>query len=158
MIALVSCDVSSASDKKTYPDQFGEIAFDAALDDPGFQLCDSSQMVHSRVSLNYSGGRKRIEELCKQQVNVGGNAYAFNGYILIRFLVNCKGESDRFRIETLDEGFMPIECPDGLVSLVENAVRSLNEWVISKPENVGKDHSKYLNFKMVNGRVDAIIH
>jgi len=158
MVWLVACDGHKNETGFQYPDQFGEIGFDEELDDAAFELCDTSTMVHSRVSLNYEGGRKRIEEICKQQVNVAENAYAYNGYILVRFLVNCNGESDRFRIETLDEGFEQKACPDALVSLVENAVRSLNEWLVIKPENVGKDHSKYLNFKMIDGQVNAIIH
>lgn len=158
MFWLVGCDHNKEYESTDYPDQFGEIEFDADLDRPDFQLCDESGLVHSRVSLNYEGGRKRIEEICKERVNIAESTYAFNGYILVRFLVNCKGESDRFRIEILDEGFEKQVCPDALISLVENAVRSLDAWTITKPENEGKDHSKYLNFKMIDGRIDAIIH
>ncbi len=158
MTWLLGCNTQKAEKALQYPDQFGEIKFNADLDNPAFELCDASNIVHSRVSLNYEGGRKRIEEICKEKVNGRENPYAFSGYILVRFLVNCKGQSDRFRIETLDDGFEKKACPDALILRVEKAVRSLDAWTITKPENEGKDHSKYLNFKMINGRVDAIIH
>lgn len=72
--------------------------------------------------------------------------------------MNCNGAPGRFRIETMDDGFSPIDSPKGLDNLVKNAVRSLDEWVIEKTENNGKDHSKYLRFKFVNGQIDAIMH
>ncbi len=159
LLWVTACSPNTAEEATDYPDQFGEIPFDASsLDDPDFKLCNPKDLVHSRVSLNYKGGRKRIEELCKEAINGSETSYSYNGYVLLRFLVNCNGTSERFRIETMDEGFNRQECPEGLVSLVENAVRSLDEWVVEKPENVGKDHSKYLNFKIINGQVDAIIH
>ncbi len=158
LLWATSCKPNDSGKVNDYPDQFGEIAFDASQDHPDFKLCNPKELVHSRVSLGYEGGRKRIEVICKEVINESEMSFPYNGYVLVRFLVNCDGASGRFRIETMDYGFNEQECPKELVSLIENAVRSLDEWVVEKPENVGKDHSKYLNFKIINGRVDAIIH
>ncbi len=155
---ITGCGANNSEKANDYPVQFGEIAFDESQDHSDFKLCNSQDMVHSRTSLNYKGGRKRIEKLCMEMINGSENVYSYNGYVLVRFLVNCNGQSGRFRIETLDDGFNQQECPEGLASLVEYAVRSLDEWVVETPGNVGKDHSKYLNFKIINGQVDAIIH
>ena len=157
-MAAFSCHSNQPVDMSEYPSQFGEIPFDPTVDDPGFKLCDSTNLVHSRVSLSYVGGRKRIEEICKDIFEKHKSRYDYDGYIIVRFLVNCEGKIGRLRFESLDEGFTKQKSPDGLVELIRESINALNEWTIIPPENVGKDHSKYLNFKIKNGQIDDIIH
>lgn len=157
-MTALSCQPDKAIDSADYPNQFGEIPFDAAMDDSSFKLCDSTNLVHSRVSLSYVGGRGRVEEISKEIFAADANEYAFDGYVVARFLVNCNGEVGRLRFESLDDGFMEQEAPGGLIALVRKAVNALNEWTITQPAYEGKDHSKYLNFKLINGQIDAIIH
>lgn len=158
VITVFGCELNNASDLIDYPNQFGEIPFDAKMDDSSFELCDATALVHSRTSLSYVGGRVRIEEISKKVFDKEGHTYAYDGYVLVRFLVNCKGEIGRLRFESLDGGFMQQVAPEGLVALVRKSVEALNEWTVITPSNKGKDHSKYLNFKIKNGHIDAIIH
>ncbi len=155
-VLMFGCQPKEVSDD--YPAQFGEIPFDPSTDNADFKLCDSTQLVHSRTSLSYVGGRIKIEEGIKTLFTQHGTTYDYNGYVLARFLVNCKGEVGRTRFESMDDGFMQQECPEGLIALIRASVESLNEWTIVTPSNMGKDHSKYLNIKIINGQVDAIIH
>lgn len=155
---MLSCQSKDASRSVDYPDQFGEIPFDPARDDSNFALCDSTQLVHSRTSLSYVGGRIRIEEIAKEKFTQHGKSFDYNGYVLARFLVNCKGAVGRLRFEYIDDGFKEQKCPEGLASLIRESVEALDEWTIVTPSNKGKDHSKYLNFKIKNGQIDAIIH
>lgn len=155
-VLLFGCQSKDVSND--YPAQFGEIPFDPSIDNSNFKLCDSTQLVHSRTSLSYAGGRIKIEEAAKALFAQHGVAYDYNGYVLVRFLVNCKGEVGRLRFESLGDGFMEQECPEGLIELIRKAIESLNEWTIVTPANMGKDHSKYLNIKIKNGQIDAIIH
>lgn len=155
---MLSCQSKDASDSVDYPNQFGEIPFDPATDDSSFELCDSTQLVHSRTSLSYVGGRIRIEEIAKEKFAQHGKAFDYNGYVLARFLVNCNGVVGRLRFEYLDDGFNEQKCPEGLAALIKASVEALDEWTIVTPANKGKDHSKYLNFKIQNGQIDAIIH
>lgn len=158
VMTIFGCESTNSSDLIDYPNQFGEIPFDAEMDDSSFELCDATALVHSRTSLSYVGGRVRIEEISKKVFDKEGRVYTYDGYVLVRFLVNCKGEIGRLRFESLDGGFMQQVAPEGLVALVRKSVEALNEWTIKTPSNKGKDHSKYLNFKIKNGQIDAIIH
>lgn len=158
LLGMLALGCQSKDVSGDYPDQFGEISFDPSTDNTNFQLCDSTQLVHSRTSLSYVGGRIRIEEVAKSLFAEHGVTYDYNGYVIVRFLVNCKGEVGRLRFESLNEGFVEQDCPEGLIELIRKAIESLNEWTIVTPANMGKDHSKYLNIKIIKGQIDAIIH
>lgn len=158
VVFVLSCQSNTSYDTGDYPAQFGEIPFDPNLDDSSFKLCDATQLVHSRTSLSYKGGRPRINEITKASFASHGKVYDYNGYVLVRFLVNCNGKVGRLRFEYLDAGFMEQKCPEGLIALIAKSVEALNQWTIATPSNRGKDHSKYLNFKILNGQIDAIIH
>lgn len=155
-ILLFGCESKDAPND--YPAQFGEIPFEPSTDDTSFKLCDSTQLVHSRTSLSYVGGRIKIEEAIRASFGRHEDVFDYNGYVLVRFLVNCKGEVGRLRFEALDDGFMKQEYPEGLLTLIRESVQGLSEWTVVTPSNMGKDHSKYLNVKIINGQVDAIIH
>lgn len=155
---VFGCQPKDASGSVDYPNQFGEIPFDSNTDDSSFKLCDSTQLVHSRTSLSYVGGRIRIEEVAKELFAKNEKGFDYNGYVLVRFLVNCNGAVGRLRFEYLDDGFKEQKCPEGLAALIRESVEALDEWTIATASNRGKDHSKYLNFKIKNGQIDALIH
>lgn len=157
-IVVFSCQSKDHVDVDIYPSQFGEIPFDSTSDNPAFKLCNETDLVHSRTSLSYVGGRQRIEEILREAFENHNNTYEYNGYVLVRFLVNCQGKAGRLRFESMDEGFVKQKSPDGLVALIRKSIETLNEWTIVTPANEGKDHSKYLNLKIKNGQIDAIIH
>ena len=158
LVLFFGCKSRSEGDSVDYPNQFGEIPFHPKMDNPIFRLCDSTELVHSRLSLSYQGGRARIEEIAKDLFTQNNHKYEYNGYVLARFLVNCNGEVGRLRFEYLDENFVKQEYPKGLAELIRRSVLALDQWTITIPSNGGKDHSKYLNFKIRNGKIDAIIH
>lgn len=158
ILALISCQIDNAASMNDYPNQMGEILFDDSIDDADFTLCNEKDLVHSRTSLSYTGGRKRIVEISREVLAKATSQYDYNGYIMVRFLVNCNGKTGRLRIEPMDDGFMEQAAPEGLIDLLRKSVTALDKWTITKPANEGKDHSKYLNFKIKNGQIDAIIH
>ncbi|GAB5526244.1 MAG: hypothetical protein Roseis2KO_41160 [Roseivirga sp.] len=157
-VLVSGCQSDQSENQVDYPNQMGEISFDATKDDPDFTLCNEQDLVHSRTSLSYRGGRKRIEEISREMFSKATGNHDFSGYIIVRFLVNCQGETGRLRIEPMDDGFMEQAAPAGLIDLIRSSVEALDEWTITKPVNKGKDHSKYLNFKIKNGQIDAITH
>lgn len=158
VLLILGCESDQSENMADYPNQMGEISFDATKDDPDFALCNAQDLVHSRTSLSYTGGRQRIVQTSREVFATAASKHDFNGYIIVRFLVNCKGQVGRLRIEPMDDGFMEQTAPEGLIDLVKQSVEALDEWTITKKANEGKDHSKYLNFKIKNGQVDAIIH
>lgn len=158
ILFLFGCQTRAKDALENYPDQMGEIAFDPQKDDSAFQLCNENDLVHSRTSLSYEGGRSEIMVISTAMMENAGLKVDYTGYIMAHFLVNCQGQTGRFRLESMDNGFMKDEAPDALMALVNKVVMSLDQWIITKTANLGKDHSKYLNFKFINGKLDAITH
>ena len=141
-----------------YPVHLGEIAIDADLNDSYFYLCDSTDIVQSRIALSYEGGFRQLEEECHQALSNSESEYSYDGLILVRFIVNCDKKTGRFRFQTLDAGFAYQGCPEALREEIKSCVAKLNNWIFIHEENRGKDHSKYLNFKFENGELLSIIH
>ena len=157
LLMLASCQSEKPTSGQIYPDQLGSIAFDAAMDSPDFKLCDETNLVHSRTSLAYKGGKAKIEVLTREWL-ANGIGVDFEGFVSVHFLVNCQGRSGRVRLNAMDGSFAQKEAPEALVNQLRNMVLSLDEWVIMKPTNTGKDHSSYLIFKIVKGEVVAVTH
>jgi len=157
LLLLLGCQADQPVGEQ-YPDQMGYISFDPSKDSSAFQLCDEADLVHSRTSLSYEGGRARIVELSRRAFAEYSSDIDFTGYVMAHFLVNCKGKIGRLRIDAMDDAFIEKEAPEALINLIDKSVRQLDAWIVSRPANEGKDHSKYLNFKIVNGQIDAITH
>jgi hypothetical protein len=155
---MMSCQSETKDSREKYPKHLGEIPFDRELDDPNFKLCDSAILVQSRLALSYVGGFSRLAEICKTNYAKAAKKEDYTGIILVRFIVNCENETGRFRFQTLDEAFLHQECPEALVNRVKKCVQALEEWVFLIAENKGKDHSHYLNFKIIDGEIKSIIH
>ena len=156
-LVLVSCQSDQSKTEYEYPDQLGSIAFNAAMDSSDFKLCNEADLVHSRTSLSYEGGKAKVVALAREWFAKSGSIN-FSGFVSVHFLVNCQGLPGRVRIEAMDGSFVEKEAPKALMDLLRNMVLSLDKWVITKPANVGKDHSKYLIFKIVNGEIAGVTH
>ncbi|MEM9052593.1 MAG: hypothetical protein AAGC47_11110 [Bacteroidota bacterium] len=157
---LVSCHEkdSQESQSKSYPEHLGQISYDPLIDDIAFQLCDTSMLVQSRLVIAYEGTNKALEEECRKHLNLSENRMNYDGYIMARFLINCRKETGRIRLQTLDAQFLEQDCPAELKEEIRRCVLSLNKWIFTRPNNQGKDHSKFLNFKFSNGELQTIIH
>ena len=157
---LASCNEkdSQQSQSESYPENLGQISFDASIDKEDFQLCDTSILVQSRRAIAYEGRDKALEEECRKQLNLSENETNYDVYIMARFLINCRKETGRIRLQTLDVQFLEQDCPAELKEEIRSCVLSLNKWIFTRPNNQGKDHSKFLNFKFSNGELQTIIH
>ena len=80
-----------------------------------------------------------------------------NAWVRIRFIVNCFGKSDRFRILTANYDYEPIEIDKNITSQLLEITKNLNGW-IPKQERGGKiDYYQYLIFKIKDGKIDEIL-
>ena len=76
----------------------GDIEFDEKLDDKNFKLCNTSQLQYFNLNeLQYEGEKLAIIENF-EQLNLETDAKS-NGYITIRFIINCEGKTNRFRVQ-----------------------------------------------------------
>lgn len=141
-----------------YPLQIGDIKFNEKIDKVNFELCleDIFQYFENSGSLEYEGEKLAIEEefFKKYKSDYLKNE---NGLIRIQFVVNCKGETDRFRLISMDENYKNKQFHKSITDQLLNITRNLKGWKPKKIENHKIDYYQYLIFKIKNGQLKEIL-
>ena len=100
-----SCQIEAQKSK--YLRSVGDIAYDSTSDKKDFYLCNErniKQYHNNHKGLEYKGEKIALIELFDKQFVPVPNSKD-SGLIRIRFIVNCKGETDRFRVTAMDENY-----------------------------------------------------
>lgn len=131
----------------------GDIPYDPTLDDSTFSLCKPGYVAeYYSVSGGYRGGRKKLLHLLKElKLDRAASSSPSSGYITIRFLVNCQGKTDRFRMLQVDEGYSATSFPADLINAVLLFTKNLTDWLPGKHEKESYDYFQYLTFKISDG-------
>ncbi|MEM6525474.1 MAG: hypothetical protein AAGF85_09360 [Bacteroidota bacterium] len=161
LVALVAwgCqgNINETDSKETYSHDIGDIPFDRTVDDPSFKLCDSTKIVTRRKALAYKGDRSKIVSACLKRFTFKPEFESFNGYVTIRFIVNCQNQAGRFRAESLDWNFSHKACPESLKKHVIEIIQNLEGWSHAYSQDTHLDLVKFINFKIVNGRIENVL-
>lgn len=149
---LFNCNQTKES-KIHYKEQIGNTPFDAEKDDPDFKFCDSSNVLHKRAFVRYKGGLKGLYKDIYGRYNYTKQFESFNGYLVIRFAVNCKNEAGRFRIQALDTNFHKSNSPIELENHVLKVFKGLKDWEHAVYRGKDYDGYKFLTLKIINGQI-----
>lgn len=149
---LVNCQTSDESNLKYLAD-IGDTTFNSELDNPNFNFCDTSNVLHKRAYVKYSGGTRSLEDDIIAQYKIKPEYKAFNGYFIVRFAVNCNDETGRFRWEIVNPDFEETTCPKLLENDIIDILKALQKW--NHPIYEGKDYDGYTNIivKIENGNI-----
>lgn len=140
----------------------GDIPFDKKIDNINFKICDENNIKQyyvrksSDTPPSYKGEKRGMEKAIL-------NKYSFpktekeNGYVTIRFIVNCDGKAGRFRLEEMDFTYQPKKFDNKISSQLFEIVKNLDEWIPRKDENTQYDFYQYLTFKIENGQIVKIL-
>lgn len=140
-----------------YPEHTGDIDFDPQLDKKDFYLCNDKRIVqYYSVKTDYLGERKEIYKQFQTKYQYDPKHSNESGYMTIRFIVNCKGETDRFRVYEIDEHYALKHFPVPLKDQLLNIAKSLNHWIPGKSEGVVYDSYYRITIKLVNGKIESI--
>lgn len=143
----------------------GDIAFDPATDRSSFQRCgegqyDVPQYYQSQTA--YAGGTQALRQLFLR-ANPPRSTAAQNGYVTIRFLINCHGDTDRFRVTQIDTAYQPAQFSPALVAALLGRAKDLHAWEPGKYPGPGSHHGEpldsyyYLLFKISHGSVVDVL-
>lgn len=80
-----------------------------------------------------------------------------NGFITIRFVVNCKGQSGNFEIYQIDNNYQIAKFEDRYIEQLLNFVKTLENWKIGTYESRKFDYYAYFTFKIEHGKVTEIV-
>ncbi|MBK8111273.1 MAG: hypothetical protein IPK46_13515 [Saprospiraceae bacterium] len=75
----------------------------------------------------------------------------------VRFIVNCKGETGRFRLLVSDLQFKEAALSKELTSQLMQITKGIKGWQIIYHEGKNRDYYQYLTFKIVNGDIKEIL-
>lgn len=145
--------------KPDYPLQVGDISFNQALDDPEFKLCNESdvfQYYYFNGGFQYKGEKIKIIEHFKNEFTVNGDRND-NGFITIRFIVNCNGKTGRFRVQEMDRDYTEKVFSKQLTENLLTITKRLDGWMVGEYEGVQYDYYQYLTFKIEQGRLIEIM-
>lgn len=158
--ALASCQTEKSMSK--YPSTVGDIAFDEKLDAPDFKKCGagkdkpfSIQYYQGPRQFDYKGEKIAIIEKLKNE-----NIYSkkeVNGYITVRFLVNCEGKTGLFRLKHMDSDLKDVALDDELENKLLKFTKSLDGWMPKEIKGLKVDYYQYLTYKIENGKVSEVL-
>ncbi len=156
-IALTSC--STEKEQSKYLRYVGDIEADTQLDDPAFKLCNDEvflkQYFNFSQGLQYEGEMLKIKEqfeLAYVPVEVNES-----GWVRIRFVVNCRGESGRFRMICSDEHYESREFDSRITDQLMSITKSLDGWKPLPDSENPDEYYQYLIFKIENGDIIEIL-
>lgn len=136
------------------PANVGDIAYNAKTDRPDFFLCDQGPIYwYYNVKASYEGGKPAIRQILLKHYLYKPTYRAITGWITISFVINCKGETDRFRTTQLDENYQKTSFPDFFTRQFEQGVRALNNWVPGTLHGgLPANSYYYLTFRINDGK------
>jgi hypothetical protein len=141
-----------------YSKSVGDIDFDPRLDNPEFKICNSYvyQYFNLGYGVEYEGEKLAIEKVFQEKYQPG-KAKKQSGTIRIRFLVNCKGEMDRFRAIGMDENWNEKTFHPSITDQLIAIAKSLKGWKPKVDQGNRIDFYQYLIFTIEKGEIIEIL-
>lgn len=154
----MSCQAEKNRSK--YPVTVGNIEFDEKLDDPAFKKCYPEKQVDIQYYQGINGfsykGEKIdiIEKLASEKIS---SESKINGYITVRFLVNCEGKTGLFRIQQMNAGLKEVVLDKDLGDKLLRFTKSLDGWIPKEIKGLKIGYYQYLTYKIENGKVSEVL-
>lgn len=160
ILLLSNCQTEKTTVSK-YPVHVGNLEFDEKIDDPNFKRClpDGSYAYQyyngDSSGIEYKGEKLEIiRKLEKENIQ---SSKDINGYITVRFVVNCEGKAGIFRMQQMDEEYRKKELDKKLSEQVLSFTQKLNGWIPKEIEGRKVDYYQYLTYKIKHGKVSEIL-
>ncbi|MDQ0065169.1 hypothetical protein [Chryseobacterium lathyri] len=129
----------------------GNIAMNSRTDNPNFHTKGIITYQYYQASTKYKGERKTIR---KALINkVPKLTTIKKGWIVIRFIVNYQGLTDRFRFFCIDEKYGDAKLSNQEEENFLKLIRPLHNWEIGKVNGEKVDSYYQITFKVENGKV-----
>lgn len=148
----------SISTNKEYPRSIGDIKKNNS-DNSKFEICNDERNIYQYFNnsqgLEYLGEKATLIREYKKFIPSENKNQ--NGIIRIRFVVNCKGETGRFRILEADENYKEFKFDEKITKQLLEITRQLKGWESKTIRNNEIDYYQYLIFKIENGKIKEIL-
>lgn len=135
----------------------GDIPFDPVTDNPDFVICNEANILpyNTQYGMFIEGERYRVLQYFKERYVIEP-IKGQTGYITIRFLVNCQGETDRFRVYEMGQDMKETVFDPIITQTLLRLTKKLDGWKV--PEHLEVyDYYQYLLFKLNDGQIETIL-
>lgn len=136
-----------------------DIVPDSLQDDTSFKICNNDEQIiqyfNNGKGVEYLGGKNAIDSLFfakYQKVDTDKS-----GMIRIRFVVNCSGETGRFRMLSADPNYEPTIFPNAITAQLLQITKSMNGWQTKTWKDMKIDYYQNLIFRIEQGQLTNII-
>jgi len=135
----------------------GDIAFDASTDDPKFQLCNPNWVLQGyqlKTKMDETSLIVAKEFTTKFQSKEEWKNES--GLIRIRFIVNCSGVADRFRLLELDPDLKERQFNKDLSAQVLRIAKGI-PWPVRRAHQQTVDYYHHVSVWITNGRLTDVV-
>ncbi|RSK39662.1 hypothetical protein [Mangrovimonas spongiae] len=158
-LMILSCQTKTKS-TQSYLRWVGDIQQNNAIDDSDFRVCKGDDNVLQYFNLSegpvYKGEKSSILDLFKSQYKPFIDNKQ-NGYIRLRFIINCKGEAGRFRVLQSDYNYQEKTFDNRIVNQLLTITKNIEKWEILHRDDISVDYYMYLIFKIKEGQLIDIL-
>lgn len=156
-VLLLAISAEKAIAQQTFSRHVGELHYDSTRDDPDFHICDTMRILeYYNTRSYYLDHKKEINRYLLEGFNSRPEWGDQTGYVTVRFIINCKGESGCFRLLQLDSAYQPIAFKKPLAEALQQLVESLGEWEPAKIRGSLYDSYQYITFRLRKGKIISI--
>lgn len=157
LLLLLAAAAGSAKAQQHFIRNVGEIGYDSLYDDPAFHICDSLQVLeYYNTGSHYLNHRKEISQFLQQGFIPKATWHDQHGYLTIRFIINCKGQTGCFRVFQLDTAYQPTVFKKELSDTLLNRVKKIPGWQPAPYEGKVYDSYQYITFRIRAGKIISI--
>ncbi|MCF6404875.1 hypothetical protein L3C95_18390 [Chitinophaga filiformis] len=154
---LLCIFIHAIAQKQTFPDNVGDIPFDSLQDDPGFVVCNPKQVFqYYNTASYYKDHKKEIVKYLLDNFSTQNDFQDQNGFLTIRFIINCNGNTGRFRLLEMDSNYQPIHFKEALSQHLLKLVKQLSGWQPAVYKDKVYDSYQYITFHIRNGKIISI--
>lgn len=147
---------NKSSSQSKYSNHVGDIEYDPEVDGD-FKRCDdySNQYYSVNGGLKILGEKPAIIKHFQENytpIKMEGQT----GFLTVRFVVNCEGQSGMFRIYAVDHELHSFSFEKEISDQILSASKTLKGWTIAKHNGKNYDYYQYLSFEIIDGFIKDI--
>lgn len=139
-----------------YTNRIGYIDADTTLLSEGFGTCgDYIFDYYNPERALYRDGKNGLRKFILDNFNT--NDYTDSGYLNIRFVINCKGETGRYVLHENDLNLIPKRFNPKLKERLFKLTTELKNWHPNVINGNKVDSYMYLSYRIEDGKITEII-
>ncbi|MBT8245302.1 MAG: hypothetical protein HKP48_08410 [Winogradskyella sp.] len=130
---------------------------DEALLNDGFKICNEDYIAqyYNTQELPYPNGKNNFRKYIISSFE--NRNYSDSGYLNIRFIINCEGETGRFIIQSNDLDLNPKPFNTDLKNQLFKLTSEATSWKSTVIREKNRDAYMYVSYRIENGEITEII-